>query len=131
RSSSISYPYNLPLAPAGDSDDERIRLLFVALTRAKKHLYLSAYQQDVSGKAVLPAPYITAAELPTTTHDQPFSESNLVTAAETIWHERLVTLPQATVKDLLTPSLKQYKLSATHLNNFTDVTQGGPQAFLL
>ena len=33
--------------------------------------------------------------------------------------------------DLLRTSLEKYKLSATHLNNFLDVTHGGPQMFLL
>ena len=39
----------------------------------------------------------------------------------------LALLPQL----LLLPQLANYKLSATHLNNFLDVTRGGPRAFLL
>ena len=35
------------------------------------------------------------------------------------------------MKELLAPTLENYKLSVTHLNNFIDVTRGGPQNFLL
>jgi DNA helicase-2/ATP-dependent DNA helicase PcrA len=35
------------------------------------------------------------------------------------------------MKQLLTPMLQQYKLSATHLCTFLDVSRGGPQQFLL
>jgi DNA helicase-2/ATP-dependent DNA helicase PcrA len=35
------------------------------------------------------------------------------------------------MQSLLQPTLQNYKLSVTHLNNFLDVTQGGPQSFLI
>jgi len=35
------------------------------------------------------------------------------------------------MRDLLAPLLQQYKLSHTHLTHFLDVTQAGPQQFLL
>jgi DNA helicase-2/ATP-dependent DNA helicase PcrA len=35
------------------------------------------------------------------------------------------------MRDLLAPKLENYKLSATHLNNFLDVSRGGPQTFLV
>ena len=35
------------------------------------------------------------------------------------------------LKDVLAPTLETYKLSVTHLNNFLDVSRGGPQNFLL
>ena len=34
------------------------------------------------------------------------------------------------MKQLLTPVLERYKLSSTHLNNFIDITHGGPATFL-
>jgi DNA helicase-2/ATP-dependent DNA helicase PcrA len=40
-SRSISYPENLPLAPAGNSADERLRLFYVAMTRAKNELIMT------------------------------------------------------------------------------------------
>jgi len=51
-------------------------------------------------------------------------------SAEIAWHEPL-TAPTGDLLDLLRPSLERYKLSATHLNNFLDVTHGGPRMFLL
>lgn len=35
------------------------------------------------------------------------------------------------MQQLLQPTLDSYKLSVTHLNNFLDVSRGGPQSFLL
>lgn len=131
RSSSISFPHNIPLAPVGDSDDERIRLLFVAMTRARKQLFISTHQLNFSGKAVLPAPYISIPELPATIHEQQQDGDTLILAAESAWHENVLKLPQSKIEALLKPTLERYKLSATHLNNFIDVTAGGPQSFLL
>ncbi len=47
------------------------------------------------------------------------------------WETRHYNLPKQEQKTLLLPLLQNYKLSATHVNNFVDVTRGGPQAFLL
>jgi DNA helicase-2/ATP-dependent DNA helicase PcrA len=41
RSRNISYPENLPLMPSGDSLDERLRLFYVAMTRARSSLHVS------------------------------------------------------------------------------------------
>ena len=47
------------------------------------------------------------------------------------WELRHLNLPHTTQEMVLRPVLDTYQLSATHLNNFLDITRGGPQAFLL
>jgi DNA helicase-2/ATP-dependent DNA helicase PcrA len=50
--------------------------------------------------------------------------------AELRWYTTL-TEPKQEIATLLAPQLETYKLSATHLGNFLDVTRGGPQGFLI
>jgi len=47
------------------------------------------------------------------------------------WQTYVTNQPTASMKTLLQPTLENYKLSATHLNNFIDITHGGPSMFLM
>ncbi|MNH50290.1 putative ATP-dependent DNA helicase YjcD [compost metagenome] len=131
RSRLIGYPENLPLSPAGDTLDERLRLFFVAMTRARKQLIISYSLSDASSKATLGASFL----LGTTMQPQPIelahSTTERIRAAERNWYEPFISLSQGTMQQLLSPTLESYKLSVTHLNNFLDVSRGGPQTFLL
>jgi DNA helicase-2/ATP-dependent DNA helicase PcrA len=128
-SRNINYPENLPLASAGDSADERLRLFYVAMTRAKTTLRISFSHADDKDKQTLVASFLTdiatspIAIAPASSHER-------LVSAELAWYEPL-TAPTADLLTLLKPSLEKYKLSATHVNNFLDVTHGGPQMFLL
>lgn len=47
----LSLPANLGfIRYQGASEDERLRLLFVAATRARTRLYFTSYAQDLAGK---------------------------------------------------------------------------------
>lgn len=122
----ISYPHNLPIGISGDSTDEYIRLLFVALTRAKSCLYLSAPESAGSGKRLLPVGYLSHLE-PTLAQATPPQIAQL----ETAWHAPLRSSGKHTTNELLRDTLSTYKLSATHLCNFIDVSKGGPELFFL
>lgn len=129
RSRLIRYPANLQLQPAGASYDERLRLFFVAMTRAKTTLTMTYSQTNDAGSDTMIASFLTdhaptiipAADTPTTQ----------LTVAQTDWSTRLSAPVSAELKDVLAPTLETYKLSITHLNNFLDVSRGGPQNFLL
>ena len=54
----------------------------------------------------------------------------LANQLQTSWSAR-ITIPNQYLKDLLSSTLNNYKLTATSLNNFIDVTSGGPQNFLM
>ena len=129
RSRAIRYPANLQLQPAGATYDERLRLFFVAMTRAKTTLTMTYSQTNDSGSDTIIASFLTNCT-PTIipTSDNPAEQIEL---AETDWTTRLTSPIVPELKDLLAPALETYKLSATHLNNFLDVSRGGPQNFLL
>jgi len=127
-SRNINYPENLPLAPSGDSADERLRLFYVAMTRAKSQLSISYSTEDERGKQLLVASFLS--EKPSQAIEVSLSAEDLLTNSELAWHSQLST-PTKELEELLLPLLAAYKLSATHLNNFLDVTRGGPRAFLL
>ena len=126
----ISFPHNLPLSPAGDTDDERLRLLYVALTRARSALHLSTSQINGNGKPALPASYLLLPDFAPTTHGQ---ESVQRAIDETLadWRHHYLDVELTSTEALLRPRLEHYKLSATHLANYLDVTKGGPELFLL
>ena len=129
RSRLIRYSANLQLQPAGATYDERLRLFFVAMTRAKNTLTMTYSQTNDSGSDTIIASFLTnhtptiipAIENPT----------EQIEIAKTSWSERLTSPIIPELKDLLAPNLETYKLSVTHLNNFLDVSRGGPQNFLL
>lgn len=130
KSRLIGYPKNLLIAPAGDTYNERLRLFYVAMTRAKNNLIISHAKADANGKPLLPAAFLTGTSLGTNVEPSP--NANEVYEDILIdWRGALATNPTVTMKQLLQPVLENYKLSATHLNNFLDVTKGGPQYFLL
>ena len=130
RSRLIGYPENLAISPNADSYDERIRLYFVAMTRAKRQLYLSYARSDDTAKDTLKASFLAGTSLQEIDR-QPNNAATLATQSEIAWHDRLTAPISRTMKELLAPTLENYKLSITHLNNFIDVTRGGPQNFLL
>ena len=129
RSRLIRYPANLQLQPAGTSYDERLRLFFVAMTRAKTTLTMTYSQTNDAGSDTMIASFLTD-HAPTIIPavDTPAAQ---ITVAHTDWSTRLSAPMSAELKDVLAPTLETYKLSITHLNNFLDVSRGGPQNFLL
>ena len=131
RNRLIGYPENLQLAPAGDTYDERLRLFFVAITRAKQALYISYALCDDRGKSALPASFLVGLSLQVTKPVVADDNVSLTFQQELLWHERLTTAPTDSMKSLLEPTLEVYKLSSTHLNNFIDITRGGPAYFLM
>jgi DNA helicase-2/ATP-dependent DNA helicase PcrA len=131
RSRLISYPENLPLTPSGDSVDERLRLFFVAMTRARHTLVMTYSLSDDSDKPTLGASFLLGSSLTATPYAPQHSVESALRDAERRWYEPLVHVSRGTMQELLQPVLQNYKLSATHLNNFIDVTRGGPEGFLL
>ncbi len=126
----ISFPSNLPLSPVGENDDERLRLLYVAVTRARDQLVLFCARTNDGGKELLPIGSISEDELTITEHDA-FDAPNAITATEHDWRSVFLSVGETDKQHLLAPLLETYKLSPTHLNNFLNVARGGPELFLL
>lgn len=127
----ISYPENLPLAPVGETEDERLRLFYVAATRAKRHLNVSYGRSDDSGKNTLRASFLLGSKWREVLIQAPTDKTELIESAEYAWYQPLVDPTTTKMRDLLMPTLNNYRLSVTHLTNFLDVTRGGPQTFLI
>jgi len=144
QSAKISLPPNLNFVRyEGASDDERLRLLFVAITRAKIGLYLTSYESNFAGRLSTRLQYLNeilqddkllSTMLPK--HHQLVTRNNSdtpeVSELSAYWQARH-TKPQtlASMKSLLQSRLDQYQLSPTHLNSFTDIIYGGPEHFFL
>jgi DNA helicase-2/ATP-dependent DNA helicase PcrA len=129
RGSTISFPENLPLQPAGNIADERLRLFYVAMTRARHNLLMTFSDRNDGDKATLMADFLLATNVvPESTPAA--TEAEHVESVELAWYQPLVQTTQD-LKTLLAPQLEHFKLSATSFNNFLDVSRGGPQHFLL
>jgi len=142
NSNKLTLPANLaPIRHAGASEDERLRIFFVAVTRAKYGLYLSSHRMNYGGKKSLRLKYLAEIEqpdgridsqvLPTeATFVETSNDIPSVTDLQTGWQRRhtLITPP---LKELLASQLQRYQLSPTHLTSFIDLEHAGPEAFLL
>jgi DNA helicase II / ATP-dependent DNA helicase PcrA len=133
----VRLPRNLPIKPAGDSQSDRLRLFFVALTRAKHTLHIVSYTHNLDDKLSLGLGFIGG-----NGHDsQPIHPAftprlidrevgaEAVRILSTSWAYRFRQLI-ADKPTLFQPILDRYYLSATHLNNFLNVIDAGPEYFL-
>jgi DNA helicase-2/ATP-dependent DNA helicase PcrA len=125
RGNKIHFPANLPLAPGSDTIDDHLRLFYVALTRAKRHLYLPTYKVGGSGKDVSRLQFL----IDLTPEPSPLASDEIAVLQPTIHGSIRKSLP-GEERAILQATLERYALNPTHLNNFLDVTRGGPRSFL-
>ncbi|PID32873.1 hypothetical protein CR956_00195, partial [Candidatus Saccharibacteria bacterium] len=126
----IRYPANIPLAEAGGNYDEVIRLFFVAMTRARQSLTIS-YATNQADKPNLVAGFLVESDIEKQAHQSNETIEELTEDIEIEWRQSLTSPLPTKLPELLESTLENYKLSATHLGNFLDITNGGPQTFLL
>lgn len=131
KSSVIAFPPHLRLRRNNNDYDERLRLFYVAMTRARHGLHIAYANENDATKAMLPAAFLLGSPIPAREESADTSEQAELDTAEHSWYAPIVNMPQITMHDYLAPILKDYKLSATHVNRFIDVTTGGPQRFLI
>jgi DNA helicase-2/ATP-dependent DNA helicase PcrA len=145
-SSRISLPANLQhIRYAGATNDERLRLFYVAITRAKSQLYLVNYAQNFAGKHMTRLKFLSErADEQGVAHSPLLPEGKQVvlpaedgvptptTELAAYWsrrHEEALQHPD--MRALLADRLRSFQLSPTHVNDFTDLVNCGPQAFFL
>lgn len=120
KGSKIQFPTNLPLASAGDTEDDFIRLFYVALTRARHTLYLTHHKS--------PLRYLQSSTLPDTETKAPVVEGQeLLVEGLQVYHVPPFAHDE---RALLQKVVEGYQLSPTHLNNFLNLIDGGPMRFL-
>lgn len=121
----ITPPNNLQIS-ANQDDNELWRLLFVSITRAKHQLFLTHHSLDNKGRTIKPLEFeifkdkINKIQPRQTTLKNP----------DPAWNAELVK-PDLSLKELLSDTLKNYKLNATAVNSFVNLEYAGPQSFLL
>jgi DNA helicase II / ATP-dependent DNA helicase PcrA len=127
--SRITLPRNLPIAPTGDNDNDRLRLLFVALTRAKHSLYITGYTHNLDNKLSATLSFLAEREgfEPQTVDKPTTAKAAEILSTDWVYRFRQII---ADKPSLFEPILANYKLSVTHLNNFIDVKNAGPHYFL-
>lgn len=143
QSNKLTLPANLaPIRHAGATDDERLRILFVAITRAKFGLHLLSFAKTFSGRATKRLKYLDEQEqadgsFKSLTLPEKYQQiivdggkPPVLEQLEIDWRSRHVSGAITTqLQGLLQERLKHYQLSPTHLNCFTDMEYGGPQKF--
>lgn len=140
----LTLPPNLaPIRHAGATDDERLRILFVAVTRAKLGLHLTSFARTYSGKDTRRLKYLDEQEqedgsfrafvLPEHAQvvQQRDHQAPTLASLELNWRARHVTSRNASteLQGLLAERLRNYQLSPTHLTRFIDLEYGGPEDF--
>lgn len=129
----LGLPINLPFLPDSDDGDDQLRLLYVAITRAKYHLYFSTYIKAVDSKKTssisLLETALDAFENGVLCSPEFNSESKTFKALNLDYISQLNIDFSDSERILLVGLLKDYKLSVTHLNNYLDVSKGGPRRF--
>lgn len=121
KGNKLAFPVNLPLSQTADNEDDFIRLLYVAFTRARHSLFITHHES--------PFRFLEHESFKDYNVNQKVSNeySELLTTGLKVYH---VPPFAHNEKALLKKVVEDYKLSPTHLNNFLNIIDGGPMKFL-
>lgn len=121
KSNKIGLPVDLPLLNDKDDLNDRVRLYYVAMTRAKHTLYITHNQEKFS--------LLLKAENETEKSGKEIKtkvDENLLKALDL--QEKLPLVQDE--KSLLKNILADYKIPVTHLTNFLNFAKVGPEKFI-
>ena len=136
----LALPKNLTqIRHTGTTDGEKLRILYVALTRAKDTLYITNSLHDFNGKSPARLEYLEEYS------DTGKVISPLIPSGKVILHyeESAYVCSERNLQNWLSPyvklspdmraiykeRIKNYKMSASSLTSFIDIVYGGPQEF--
>ncbi|MBR2588971.1 ATP-dependent helicase [Candidatus Saccharibacteria bacterium] len=148
NNSFLSLPANvMEIHHTGITEDEKLRVFFVAATRAKSHLYITNSLTDFAGKKSIPLEYLNEHEdletkqtispyLPKVSQivenspsfsadDSNFSDVEKIRQTWVSAYQK----PDGDIRKILRERLKNYKLTSTDLTSFIDIAYAGPQEF--
>lgn len=145
NNNTFTLPCNLAqIRHTGITDDEQLRLLFVAITRAKQHLVMTNSIQDFSEKTVARlgylneqrdekaevqiSPYLPEGHQIIHTHYDEFDIDTRLDVVQRNWSAAYQVLTPD-LRLLLQDRLEGYRLTATDLTTFIDIVYAGPEAF--
>lgn len=140
----LFLPNNLTqIRHTGMTDGERLRILYVALTRAKSHLYITNALHDfndkeqdrleylaenvakVDGEDILLSPFIPSGKVETM-YTMPSVEAREKSIKN--WISSYVD-KSPDIRLLYKERIKNWKMSASALTSFIDIVYAGPQSF--
>ncbi|MCH8518330.1 ATP-dependent helicase [Candidatus Gracilibacteria bacterium] len=126
----VTFPKNLPLQAEKDNMEDIERLLYTAATRAESHLTLSYSLKNTSEKTLEPLPSL--AEMQGEFCEQERGGMSAISTTLELDAERLVMLPylgdeQSFLRERVE---KNFSMNVSALQNFLDITSGGPQSFV-
>ncbi len=136
----LSLPKNLAqIRHTGMTDGERLRILYVALTRARDGLFITNSLKDFSGKITdrleyfseyeendrLVSPYLPSGEVETMYE---MSEPRKISENLQTWLTPLIQ-PTPEMHELYRERVADWRMSASSLTSFIDVCYAGPQEF--
>ena len=136
----LSLPNNLTqIRHTGMTDGERLRILYVALTRAKQGLYITNSLKDFNGKSPDRLEYLEeytegnevfSSFLPRKKVETIYEMLNPIATTENLrnWLKPYVTLTPD-MRVLYVERVAGYRMSATSLTSFIDIVYAGPQEF--
>ena len=135
----LSLPVNLQsIRHTGITEDECLRLFFVAITRAKKTLTMTNSKQDFSGKNpnrleylgeyeaaddVVVSPLLRNTDV--VEHNEDVSEEDREENIEKFWISSYLN-PSPDLKEILKKSVENFQMTATNLTTFIDIVYSGP-----
>jgi DNA helicase-2/ATP-dependent DNA helicase PcrA len=120
----VWLPENMPLYPAGDNESDKLRLLYVAMTRAKSKLLLTSYKSNDNGKAMSPLSFLMLGDGDGWWQAREVDTADKRAALEAAW--RPVQMNSRDMARVLQPVLVNWRLSPTALHDFLDFRYGGP-----
>ncbi|MDO4979228.1 MAG: ATP-dependent DNA helicase [Candidatus Saccharibacteria bacterium] len=137
----LTLPRNLEyIRHTGITDDEKLRLLFVAMTRARVSLTMTNSRCDFAGKDrnrlayldeyALDSGDVVSSLLPNTNVVEHIGEDSIPSLKDlkTSFLARYF-VPKGDMREQMKARLDNYRLSASDLTKFVDLCYGGPLAF--
>ena len=123
KSSDKFFPSNIRLTLPHELD-ENLRLIYVAITRAKHRLFITAPEKSSSkGEDLTVLPVLGSIK-----NREVKTDSSPIENLETAWNAKYLQIDND-LKTSLAPILANYELNATAVNAFTNLEYAGPEKF--
>jgi DNA helicase II / ATP-dependent DNA helicase PcrA len=125
----IRLPENLPIDIGSDESDDDLRLFYVALTRAKKNLYLATYSYKDDGGESVEVKFLNSGLVmeDKENQDEDINTSSILETTTPNYTDKVYIESE---RAFLAPLVEDYKLSVSHFNNYLNLIYGeGPKTF--
>ena len=140
NNTTLTLPRNLKqIQHSGTTDSEKLRILYVALTRAKQGIFITNSLTDFNGKNPERLEYLHEYEKDGKIYSPFLPNSEVICVYNQVSKEitennlknwlksYIITSPE--MKAIYKESIKNYRMSATSLKTFIDLTYAGPVEF--